>query len=176
MVLCKIHINKSFLVILFYICFTTILPAQKYVQIETYGKIKTLRFAEGDEIEFQHSQFPNVWMKRQILKIDADEQMMYLTDAVIPLRTIYKVRIDNPSFLRHAIFAFAYSSAVSTFLYSGWTWIFVGVPPNWIAITIVAAPFTIGYFIKKWTKYKVYHINQRRRLKALDLSFYPDMP
>jgi hypothetical protein len=176
MVLCKIDMNKSLLVILFYICFITFLPAQKYVQIETYGKIKPLRFTEGDEIEFQHSQFPNVWMKRQILRIDADEQMMYLADAVIPLRTIYKVRIDNPSFLRQAIFAFAYSSAVSTFLYSGWAWIFVGVPPNWIAIAIVAAPFTLGYLIKKWTRYKVYNINHRRKIKALDLSFYPEQP
>jgi hypothetical protein len=147
------------------------LLAQTFIQIETYGKIKPLRFHPGDEIEFMHDKLPEVWMKRTLMKVDADNQLLYFPDAIVPVASIYKIRIDNPSFWRQFALVFFKSAAVTTFLGSGWAWAFQGVPPNWIAIAIMVAPFTIGNLIKKWTRYKTFHIGKRHRLRALDLNF-----
>jgi len=152
------------------------LDAQKYVQIETFGKVKPIRYSIGQEIEYQTTKMPGVWIKRIILDIDADQNFMYVNDAIIHLNSITRIRRDNDSVVRSALFAFAYASAVSTFLYSGWAWIFTGVPPNWISYTIIAAPFTIGYLIHKWTRYKTYQIGSKRRLRAIDLDFYEINP
>jgi hypothetical protein len=164
------------LVVLFLFGITDSIVAQKYIQIETFGKVKPIRYQVGQEIEYQTNKMPGVWIKRFILEIDVDENLMYVNDAIIHLNSITRIRRDNDSMIRSALFAFAYASAASTFLYSGWAWIFTGVPPNWISITIVAAPFTLGYLIHKWTRYKTYQIGSKRRLRAIDLDFYEVNP
>ncbi len=155
---------------------TVKLEAQQVLSLETYGKIKSRRFAIGDEIEFQTSRFPDVWMKRTLYAIDADHQTLNIGDGWIPVSSITKIRIDNPSFWRKVGFALAYSSAVGTFSGSAWAWVFAGVPPDWIAISIIIAPFTIGELIKRATRYRTYKIGQRHRVKALDLNFYAPGP
>jgi hypothetical protein len=152
------------------------LEAQQVLSLETYGKIKARRFTIGDEIEFQTSRFPDTWMKRTLYAIDADNQVVNIGDGWIPVSSITKIRIDNPSFWRKVGLALAYSAAVATFSGSAWAWVFAGVPPDWIAISIIIAPFTIGELINRATRYRTFKIGQRHRVKALDLSFYAPGP
>jgi hypothetical protein len=167
---------NSLLVLLCMLFLGTYSEAQQVLQIETYGKVKARRFVLGDEIEFQTSRFPDVWMKRTLYGIDADNQLIDIGDGWLPVNSIYRMRIDNPSFWRKFGLAFAYSSAVTTLMGSAWAWVFAGVPPNWIAISLMIGPVAIAEIVKRTTRYRTFNIGKRHRVKALDLTIYGPMP
>lgn len=148
------------------------LQAQKVMQIEKVGSLKNYRYMAGDEFEYQILSLPGVWSKATIIEIMTDQNVVHTTNGLINLGTVTKVRRVNESRLKNAFVIFLYSSAISTIIFSGRAWI-LGTPPNWISYTMATAPFLVGYLIQKIFKYKTMRIGPGYRLRAIDLTFYP---
>lgn len=153
--------------------FTNIsMQAQKVMQIEKVGSLKNYRYMAGDEFEYQILSLPGVWSKATIIEVLTDQNVVHTTNGLINLATITKIRKKNESRFKNAFVIFLYSSAISTIIYSGRAWI-LGTPPNWISLTMSTAPFLVGYLIQKIFKYKTMRMGPGYRLRAIDLTFYP---
>lgn len=151
------------------------LSAQNVLQVERFGSLRKVRYMAGDEIEFQTTRLPGIWVRKTIVEIFPDEQVIRFEDELTNIQTITKVRRINDSWVKKVVVGFLYSSAVSTTIYSTLAWIF-GTPPNWISITLATVPWGLGWLVNKIFKYNTYRIGKAYRLRALDLNFYPLRP
>lgn len=170
--------NKAFklgyLIILIHsLCFLQA-DAQKFLLLEKRGSAKAMRFYIGDIIEFQTTQFPDVWIKRTIYDINTERQLIDVGDGIIAISSIYKLRLPNQSRWRSLAFAVVYSSWLSTVIGTAWAWVFHATPPDLIAISIITIPILVVPYIQKKTQFKTRKIGIKYRLKGVDTTFYND--
>jgi len=146
--------------------------AQVVLQLEKTGSVKKIRYYIGDVIEFQTKQLPDVWQKRMITAIQPDENVFRSDQDIFNVSMITHIRRDsryNP-----VISIFLISGGVASILASTGFYIRGFRPDSWVLpIVIPAAAILIGWLIRKYGKYKTIRIGPNRRLRTLDLNFYP---
>jgi len=148
------------------------LNAQKILQIEKVGSTKLVRFYLGNEITFKLKNQEG-WFTRRIEDIDANQNLVLFEEQGF-------VNIKDISFIRRSE-ANRRSKDIGNSMYIfGANWGFwslastlVGDELTWLAVIVPAVAFVIGIVIKWLGKKKVWKMGQRRRLRVLDLEFFP---
>jgi hypothetical protein len=144
--------------------------AQMVLQLEKTGSVKRIRYFPGDTIEFKSTLFPDTWLKRVITEIRTDENLFVSGSDKYNLNSITHIRMANRA--TPIVAGAFYAIGVTSFLAAGGFWI-AGYPPNTLSVIFSTVPFGIAWLIQKLFPYKTYRISNNRRLRALDLNFYP---
>lgn len=158
--------------IVFFCFFSISIYGQVVMQIEKTGSIKKERYYIGDEIEFETANFPGVWQKRIITDIRPDDNVFISNTDMFNLSNVLRVRRISPT--TSVIASVLYSIGGTSIIGSATAYTFGFRPDNWTLVIIFAvAPFGVGWLVSKLFKYKTFRIGPNRRLRALDLTYYP---
>ncbi|MEM1122549.1 MAG: hypothetical protein AAGJ18_19050 [Bacteroidota bacterium] len=152
--------------------------AQKVLQIEKFGRAKTKKIYLGETIFIQTVDNPD-WFTAPIEDLNTDAQAIVFYDRIIPIKDITAVKFRKKSSLNGV------GKAVQ------WSWVVpvtyqalfdLANPPSaeerrqsWIATGVISAgSFLLGSVMRIIPPKKLkFGKGQRRRLRVLDLTFYP---
>jgi len=147
--------------------------AQKLLQIEKVGTLKTQRYYIGDEVIFQLAgETEDYWFREKIVDILVDSKAVLFTNRLVKIADITKIRtfkdqawskgLSNKAFLFAGSFMglSLIAAAVTEFMLRTAT---VVIPGTVIVVTLI-----IRFIFRR----KTYRMGKRRRLRVLDLNFY----
>jgi len=159
--------------LLFFLFPNPSLFAQKLLQIEKVGTLKTQRFYIGDEVVFQLvGEKEDYWYREHIEDILVDAKSVLFTHRVVKIADIAKIRTFNNR---------SWSKGLSNnaFVAAGG---FVGLSLIASAVTefmlrrasaiIPGAAVIAGLAIRLIFRRKTHRMGKRKRLRVLDLNFY----
>ncbi len=164
---------QLFLFVLFSFYTTNYSVAQKLLQIEKVGTLKTQRYYIGEEVIFQLAgETEDYWFREKIVDILVDSKAVLFTNRVVKIANITKIRsfkdqawsrgLSNNAFIFAGSFTglSLIASAVTAFSLRAAT------------IIIPGTAIVVGLVIRFIFRRKTYRMGKRRRLRVLDLTFY----
>ncbi len=163
---------------LFLFFFIGNLTAQKVLQIEKIGKAKTQKIYVGESVFIQTVLNPD-WFEGVIEDLLPDAQALVFYDRIIQIKDITAIKFRKKSGMNGAGKAMQWSWVVPV----GYQGVFDLVNPpapeerkrSWIATGYIAAgSFLIGSLMRLIPPKKIkFGEGKNRRLRVLDLTFYP---
>lgn len=145
------------------------LLAQKFLQLEKRGSLKTFRYYPGDEIAFE---LDEQWYQRYIQDLDVEEGLIYVVDGVVKVKDIARFkRLDSGQA------AVTFSNMLWTFG-AGWFLFSIvdGIASGEFktnAVTVPLASGVAGGGIRLFGKARKHKIGQKWRLRMMDLTMSP---
>ena len=145
--------------------------AQKLLQVERYGSLKTRRYFIGDELCYSLRGAPRQFANRTILDIHPEAGLLVFPDGSLPVDSIAALRLTGSN-------AWAKGLAVSfgTFFitFTGYSLLDMAInrrnPSDFQYMAGGSA--LVGWGITQWLiPERVLRMGERRRLRLLDLSF-----
>ena len=146
---------------------------QRVMQIERYGNPKSRKIFIGEEITYRLKN-DKTWYTRAIEDYRLDQNMIVAADRYIKVDEIAALRYERgwPRVLGRQLFWF------------GTGWSFYGLVgfavdgnPNthyrWADAIVTGTSWTTALLLPKIFKYKKIKINDRRRLRLVDINFRP---
>lgn len=153
----------------------SVLPAhaQKVLQIEKRGKIKTKKYYLGEELTFQLKGGSD-WYTDVMIDIKVEDKIIVFSERFVKVNDIKTIKsYKNASFANRTEKSL-YSFGTAWLLFSlGGT--LAGEPLNDLAWKVPATSAGLGFLIKRLFYTRKYRIGKKRRLRVLDLSFNKDM-
>ena len=160
------------LISLFVIAF---LPAkaQKILQMEKRGKVKTKKHFLGDELTFQLNGNSD-WYTDVIIDIKVEDEIIVFSERFVKVGDIRTIKSYKNAHFAKQTKTGLYSFGAAWLLFSlGGT--IAGQPLNDLNWKVPVVSIGLGFLIKKIFYTRKYKIGKRRRLRALDISFNKDM-
>ena len=160
-----------YLLLIFSLYFTLPSSAQKVLQMEKRGKIKTTKFYLGEELIFR-LKGSKEWYTDIMVDIKVEEKIIVFSERFVKVSDITTIK----EYRRGARIA-------EGSLYSfGASWLgfsllgtLDGVPLNDLAWKVPASSVGLGFLIRKLFYVKKYRIGKKRKLRVLDISFNRNM-
>lgn len=164
--------NRYLLCLLALLCSLT-LTAQKVVQIERYGRAKTTKIPLGEEITYR-LKGDDAWHTRVIEDINVEQGLIVSVDRYIKIADIEALRYSR-----------GWPKAVGKQLFwLGAGWSLYGVIGNladgnpdtnyrWGDAAVTGTAWGLSLLLPKVFKYRKIKMGERRRLRAVDINFYP---
>jgi len=153
----------------------SILPAQaqKVLQMEKRGKVKTKKFYLGEEITYKLKGSKD-WYTDIMVDIKIEEDIIVFSERFVKVSDIKAIKsYKNARFARSAQ-ASLYTFGAGWLLFSlGGT--LAGEPLNDLTWQVPVTSFVLGWTIKRIFYTRIYRMGKRRRLRVLDISFNRDM-
>lgn len=94
--------------------------AQKYLQIEKRGNPKTEKIKLYEQITFQLKDNEKIWYTRQILGLDANNQLIELGDSWLPLSDIVRMKLHRERGWVNIVGSALQAGGVSMILTDAW--------------------------------------------------------
>lgn len=160
---------------LFIICalFTTNASAQKILQMEKRGKVKTKKFFLGEELTFK-LKGQDEWITDVMIDIKVEEDIIVFSERFVKVSDIKIIKSYKNARRAMTFQRSLYTFGTAWLLYSlGGT--LAGEPLNDLTWKVPATSFVLGFLIKKIFYTRKYRIGKKRRLRVLDLSFNKNM-
>lgn len=165
---------KFFYLLLLFIIVTA-LPsqAQKVLQMEKRGKVKTKKYYLGEELTFQLKGGSD-WYTDVMIDIKVEEQIIVFSERYVKVEDIKTIKSYKNARFASRTEKTLYSFGAAWLLFSlGGT--LAGEPLNDLTWKVPATSAGLGFLIKKLFYTRKYRIGKKRRLRVLDLSFNKDM-
>lgn len=162
-----------YLFLLFFIF--SILPsqAQKVLQMEKRGKVKTKKFYLGEEITYRLKGSKD-FITDVMIDIKVEEELIVFSQSFVKIGDIKTIKsYKNAQKVKYAQGSL-YTFGAAWLLFSlGGT--LAGEPLNELTWQVPATSLAFGFLIRRIFYVKKYRMGKRRRLRVLDLSFNKDM-
>jgi hypothetical protein len=153
--------------------FTVCGNAQKIVQLEKSGSLRTQRLYIGDEIVFKLKNDETGWYERVINDIDPIRKLIILHDVVIHVDSIDSVQLPAKAFLP-VLFGGAFQvGGINLILFNLYYSIFRDQKLEWTSIAFGGINYLVGTLIRKIGRQKIFRTGVRKRIRLLDLNFNP---
>lgn len=141
---------------------------QRYLQIEELNKVETIRFREGDKIQFRTKEFPKDWQKGKIEKIIVEDNLILLQNSMLNLEDITKVRVYKS----------APDVAGKVLMVFGGVWLTYGVValvfglPNVVASDLIigGVAVIVGWVTTQFSR-QTFTIGKKAQLRIIDITF-----
>jgi len=166
---------KLLLLVLTFLFSLSVSTAQTFLQLDTKGSNKSVRFYEGEDLTFQLVGDEN-WYVETLEEIFPNEGVIKLTNRLIDVKSISKVRqFDRNALIQRLgtkfiVFAGSFA-AISVFA----TLIDWELGPDTLVIS--GSALAIGVLLKViFRKKKTHKIGKRKILRTLSLDFAKNMP
>lgn len=160
-----------YLLIVFILCSTLTTSAQKVLQMEKRGKIKTTKFQLGEELIFR-LKGSKEWYTDIMIDIKVEEKIIVFSERFVKvsdITTLKKYR-RGARIAEGSLYSFGASWLGFSLLGT-----LDGVPLNDLAWKVPTASAGLGFLIGRIFRVKKYRIGKRRKLRVLDLSFNKNM-
>ena len=148
--------------------------SQKAILMERGGSLKTMKFFAGEMLVYKLKADRKHWLEEVILDLDLESGFILFENRTVHVDQIAAIKIRNAGNVARKI-----SALLTTFSYSWgfWTLVSLGfgeeLTPATIGIGVGA--FLAGQLLKL-AFFKTYRLNQRKRLRLIDLTFYDIRP
>jgi hypothetical protein len=165
--------KTSYLILFFF--FLSVIPAsaQKVLQMEKRGDVKTKKHYLGEELTFQLKGGSD-WYTDVMIDIKVEEDIIVFSERFVKVGDIKTIKTYKNARFANRMEKSLYSFGAAWLLFSlGGA--LAGEPLNDLAWQVPAASAGLGFLIKKIFYTRKYRIGKRRRLRALDLSFNKNM-
>ncbi len=147
--------------------------AQKVLQMEKRGKIKTKKFQLGEELTFRLKDSKE-WRTDVMIDIIVKEKLIVFAGGMVKVDDIKKIKSLKNARTAIVTERSLYSFGLSWLLFSlGGT--LAGEPLNDLAWKVPVTSVGLGFLIRKIFYSRKYKIGKKRKLRVLDLSFNRDM-
>ncbi len=154
----------------FLLFFLSNLPAQKVLQIEKFGKIKTQKIYLGEVVFIKTKQNPDIWFEASIDDLIVDAQAIVFYDRIILIQDITALKFKKKgsvSKLGKQVKLSGIVPATYELIYG-----LIDPPIHWENLAIfTGGAFILGSIMEKIPA-KKHKFGKRRRLRVLDLTFY----
>lgn len=160
-----------FTYLLFFLFLFTTLPvhAQKVLQIEKRGTIKTKKIYLGEPLTYRLKGSKD-WQTETIIDIKVEEELIIFSDHFIKVSDIKTLKSYKNARMANSVEKSLYTFAASWLLFSlGGT--LAGEPLNDLTWKVPVSSTILGWSFKKIFTTRKYRIGKKRRLRVLDLSF-----
>ena len=163
------------ILILSFIAISFSLTGQKVLQIEKYGKAKTIKYYIGESLQFQLNGDRSYWYEDVMQDILVEEGIVVFGNRAVKVESISALKSGNK---RRWLNNFGNSLYVFGI---GWAFfsladLLVGGQLTWAAAIVPATAFALGWIIRKIGRPRTYKIGKKRRLRLLNLSPMPGGP
>jgi len=91
------------------------LDAQIFLQLERFNSAKTIKFIEGDVLEFRIHDYPKTWRHGSLDRIMLDEEVIILNGDIFKLEDIKDIRITKHGAQLLGLRMYQFSVVWSTF-------------------------------------------------------------
>lgn len=163
----------SYLLLFFFSLSVLPVHAQKVLQMEKKGKIKTKKYYLGEELTFQLKGGSD-WYTDVMMDIKVEKEIIVFSERFVKVSDIKTIKS-----YKNARFANTTEKSLYSF---GAAWLLIslggtldGGTLNDLTWKVPATSVGLGFLIKKLFYTRKYRIGKYRRLRALDLSFNKDM-
>ena len=161
---CQLNVFLT-LVLFFAIACTT--NAQKYLQIEKRGSLKTTKIPIGTEIAFQTE---GEWYIRTILDIRIEEGILIVEDGMVKIENITAIKPNGKKKGGKAIRNMLYNFGAGWLLFSLADALVTDRNLDELAAIVPASSFALGWTVDRLSKNRKRKIGKKWRLRLLDLS------
>jgi hypothetical protein len=149
------------------------LRAQKLLQLEKSGTLKTVRFYIGQDITFQLRNDDKGWLTRTITDIDVDGGHLVFQNHSLHIDSIAVIRLPRTNAMQIAGVALQVGGVNAIIFSLGYSPIFKNEPVNWGGVGFGALGIAVGTALRQLFKTKKFKPRKRKRLRLLDLNFGP---
>lgn len=149
--------------------------AQKVLQMEKYGKLKTKKYFIGQDLVFQLNGKKD-WYHETIQDILVDEKLILFPTRIVKLEDITAIKsFKNRGWSR----GLSNNAYVASGAFVGLS-LFTTAIGYWelspASIIIPGVTVVVAWIIRKIFKSRTYKIGKKRKLRLLDLNFHPIHP
>lgn len=162
--------HKILLLALAFLSASTLL-AQKVLQIETRGRVKTQKLFIGDEIRYRVVG-DDLWHTGYISDLLIEKNVIALEDRYLKLEEIEAMRWYRGWTKPVSISLYTFGLAWSGFALIGT--VTDGDPETnyrWSDAIVTAVSVAAGWIVQKFFRWRTVRFGNRKRLRMLDLSF-----
>lgn len=148
-----------------------ILPAQKFLQIETYGKAKAKKIHIGTKISYQLTK-QKEWHTGVIRDFLVEKNTIELEDRFLVLPEITALRFERKNIPAISSSLYIFGAAWSTFALIGYST--DGNPEtkySGLDLGVTLASGILAWSLNKFFKHKSINIGNRKKLRLVDIRF-----
>lgn len=154
--------------------FPEIGSAQKFLQLERSGSLKTIRFGIGDEMVFKLKGDDHGWYSRFIQDIDMNRgAIVFSKESIISPDSIEAIRLPDSKLLQIAGYALQVGGA-NMILFSAYYSIFQDRKLDGVTMLSGVGNILVGQLLRKVLAKRKFKPGKRKRLRLLDLRFSED--
>ncbi|MBT8231012.1 MAG: hypothetical protein HKO66_11880 [Saprospiraceae bacterium] len=147
---------------------TNLCFSQVFLQLEKANSLNSIKFYEGDVIEFKLKAFPKTWRKEELMTIKPEENILVFESTFYKLEEFHSIKLQKPWAKSVGTKLVQFSAA--WYLYGGIASVasedYTMSKDEIIIGGVIAA---IGAFVRSAFSKKVFKLNKRKRLRILDL-------
>ncbi len=153
---------------------TFMVQAQKAIQLEKRGSLKTEKIYVGDVLVYKLKNDKRHWLEERIADILVDEGVIRFENRLVHVDSIYAIQFRDA---RNGVRIL--STALTAFSYTWTFWTLVSLAYG-ESLTVSKAAIAVGSFAVgqglKALFFKTHKIKGRKRLRLIDLTYYqPDL-
>jgi len=152
--------------------------AQIFLQLERFNSAKTIKFIEGDILEFRTLEYPKTWRKGILQRIMLEEEVIILDGDIFKLEDLKDLRITKHGakligtrFYQFAVvwstFAIVADVANAPVLLGEEDSFKIGID----TVAIAGGSALLGFIFQKILARKKYKLGKNSRLRILDLRW-----
>lgn len=151
-----------------------ICEAQKVVQIERYGRSKTVKYGVGDELTYSLKSAPREFYTSTILDLYPDLQsILFDSGGAVEVDQIAAFRYPRSNRWAKNLAATLFGFSITSIFYSILDTLINKRSPSPFQYQAVGGSAGLGTILYFLVPVRVDHFGERRRLRVLDLTFYP---
>lgn len=156
------------------IALPVICEAQKVVQIERYGRSKTIKYGVGDELTYSLKSAPGDYYTSTILELYPDLQsILFDSGGAVQIDQIAAFRYPRSNRWAKNMGVTFFGFAVTSIFYSILDTLINERDPSPFQYQAVIGSTAIGGILYFLIPVKVIRFGERKRLRVIDLTFYP---
>ena len=145
--------------------------AQLFLQLEKAGTLKTIRYTEGDLLTFRLKNDDKGWYERTIVSIDVPGNRIIFPDVTLSVDSIEAIRLERKAIVAQLLGSALQVGGINQILFTAYYAIFQDRKLQWSSMGFGALNIVVGTVLKRLFRRPVFHINQRKRLRLIDLNF-----
>lgn len=153
------------------VCFFLPAQAQVFLQLEKAGTLKTIRYNEGDILTFRLKNDDKGWYERPIISLDVAKNRIIFSDVVMPVDSIDAIRLEKKAAVAQILGTALQVGGINLILFTSYDAIFRDRDLDWTAMGSGVLNIVAGSALKKIFRHAVFRINDRKRIRLLDLNF-----
>lgn len=161
--------------ILFLMTFHTIGISQVRLQMDRFGKRKSMDFHEGDIITVK-LKGEDVYQEFIIKKLYPETNTILTQLGPIQVDDIIRLRTYKSKQAGKYFTAMLWTFGLSWGGFSLIGFLAYAEPLGWGVAIVMGVSFLLGWLIKRWTRHKTYKIGKKRKLRIIDMRIEPFHP
>lgn len=148
--------------------------AQKLLQVEKSGTLRTHKLYIGDPITFTLKNDQSGWYHRYIDDINIERGTLLFKNTSIHIDSIAAIKLPREGKAGKIFGSALVVGGANVMLFNGYYAVFQDQSLDWTAMAAGAANMIIGYGLMQISKTKVFKVGKRKRLRVLDLTFWSE--